>query len=167
MGPAETGSALIRRLLAEVQADRRALQIRFEEIVRFSSSAAPSEESTGALALALDRSYTALESILDRVARNLEGGPAVGEDWHRTLLQSAGLDIRGVRPAILGQTSLAAADELRRFRHFLRHAYASSIDRARVLQLSTNWLDARKSIEDDLSRFEASLQQLSETLLRS
>src|ERR687883_152157 len=89
----EVGAALIRRLLAEIGADGRALADRTGEVRTFAGPVpAPSPERTAALALALDRAYTALESILDRVARTLEGGAPVGEDWHRALLQNAPLE---------------------------------------------------------------------------
>lgn len=168
MGPAESGSALVRRLLAEIAADRGALADRTAEVRRFSApAAAPSPERVGALALALDRAYTALESLLERVARTLEGGAPTGDDWHRALLQNAGLEIERVRPPILGGPSLAAADELRRFRHFLRHAYAASLDPGRVARVAASWTAASDSVEADLDGFRDFLRRLAESLERS
>jgi hypothetical protein len=135
MSAAETGSALVRRLLAEIRADRSALDARTQEVRRFSHPTAESTasvERVGALALALDRAYTALESILERIVRTLEGDIPVGPDWHRALLHNASLDIPGVRPPLLRPTTIAAADHLRRFRHLLRHAYAAELDADRL-----------------------------------
>jgi hypothetical protein len=102
----------------------------------------PPPERPGALALALDRAYTALESVLDRIARTLEGGPPVGEDWHRALLANATLEIEDVRPRILGPHAFAAADDLRRLRHFVRHAYAAPLDLDRLRAVASRWLGA-------------------------
>lgn len=169
MVPGEGGAAaLILRLLAEIAADRRALADRTEEVLRFSAPApAPSPERSAALALALDRAYTALESIFERVARTLEGGAPLGEDWHRALLRNAALEIERVRPPIVGASSLAAADELRRFRHFLRHAYAAGLDPERVARVATSWRSAFAAIETDLDAFSDFLRRLAESLERS
>jgi len=168
MAPPEAGSALVRRLLAEIDADRRALADRTAEARRFSAPVPePPPERPGALALALDRAYTALESLLERVARTVEGGAPSSDDWHRTLLHNAGLEIERVRPAILGAASLAAADELRRFRHFLRHAYAASLDPGRVARVATSWTSAFASVEADLDGFRDFLRRLADSLERS
>jgi hypothetical protein len=113
----------------------------------------------------LDRAYTALESILERVARTLEGGAPVGEDWHRALLQNAALEIEKVRPRILGASSLAAADELRRFRHFLRHAYAAGLDR--IAGLAASWLAVFATVDADLDAFSGFLRRMAESLEQS
>lgn len=166
MAPPEAG-ALIRRLLAEIAADRRALVDRTAEARRYSTAApATSPERTAAIALTLDRAYTALESLLERVARTLEGGAPTGGDWHRTLLQNAALEIEHVRPPVLRDSSLAVADELRRFRHFLRHAYAASLDTERVARMAASWLDAFAAVEADLDAFSSFLRRLAESLER-
>lgn len=169
MGESETAAALIRRLLAEIRADRRALHARVEDVRRFSTEVPEDRlaERSAALALALDRVYSALESILERVARTLEGGLPVGADWHRELLHDSTLDIPEVRPPVLHESSSAAADQLRRFRHFLRHAYAAELDSERVRQLAATWLAAVPSLAADLDRFEQFLVELAARLERA
>jgi hypothetical protein len=162
---ASDDAAIVRRLRAEIRADRDALAERCSEVEQFSSDTEPvPAERPGALALALDRAYTAMESILDRVARTLEGGAPTGADWHRSLLRNASLDIEGVRPAILSAESEPALDELRRFRHFVRHAYAAPLDWPRVRRASQVWLDALPRVQDDLDAFETFLTKLAEEL---
>jgi len=157
---------MVRRLLAEIRSDRNAIELRCEEIRRYSTiSTEPGRDArTAALALALDRAYTALESVLERVARTLEGGPPTGDDWHRTLLHNASLDIPGVRPAVLNPASIAAADEARRFRHFLRHAYAAELDAGRLLALAGKWLNATEGMSSDLDRIAQFLEKLARSL---
>lgn len=166
MTPAESSAARVRRLVAEIRADRRALRARTDEVDGYVRAGVESgtPERTAALALGIDRSYTAVESILDRVARTLEGGSPDGADWHAELLRDAGLDIERVRPAVLTSPVLEAAHEARRFRHFLRHAYGAELDAARVLEVARVWLDARVQLEADLDRFEAFLGDLAARL---
>lgn len=160
-------AAIIRRLRAEIRADRSALSARGDEVAQFASGADPvPAERPGALALALDRSYTALESILERVARTLEGGAPAGADWHRHLLQNAALDIEGVRPPVLAPELEPALDELRRFRHFVRHAYAAALEWGRVQQAARVWLAALPRLQRDLDAFDAFLTELAERLER-
>jgi hypothetical protein len=158
-------AALLRRLVSELRADWRAVEARTADVRAFATpSSPPPAERTAALALALDRAYTALESILERVARTLEGGAPTGADWHRELLRNAALVIEKVRPAILGPAALAAADELRRFRHFLRHAYAAALDPARVATRGDQWLGAFAELQTDIDRFCAFVESLAERL---
>lgn len=156
-------SARILRLLADARADRRALDRRTGDIRAFSPGPA-TPERIAALALSLDRAYTALETLIDRVARVLEGGVPAGEDWHRALLRGAGLAIDRLRPAILGPRVLAAADELRRFRHLLRHAYAAELDASRLAGVAAQWLSAAADLAADLDSFERFLSELADRL---
>jgi hypothetical protein len=161
----EIGAARIRRLLAEIRADRRALAIRADEIAGLAGAPAADSrprERAGALALALDRTYTALESIFERIARSLEGGLPSGADWHRSLLQNAKLAIPNVRPAILKEEVVDAADQLRRFRHFLRHAYGAELDLGRLENLAAVWLGIGSLLDSDLDYFEKFLEDLAD-----
>jgi hypothetical protein len=112
----------------------------------------------------LDRSYTALEAILERIVVAFEGGIDAGPDWHRTLLRLAGLEIDKVRPAILGQRSLEAADQVRRFRHFLRHAYPVRLDPAKIESVAQVWLTSFSDVEGDLERLERFLDGVASDL---
>jgi hypothetical protein len=161
MSPTEITAVAIKRLIAEIRADRIALSSQREDLRRFHRGGLPvSHERSAALALALDWSYTALESVLDRIVRTLEGTRPQGEDWHKGLLDDAGLDIEGVRPPILSEPSLRAAHELRRFRHFLHHAYARVLNPQRVWEVAGEWLRSADGLEADLDQFEAFLRRL-------
>ncbi len=163
MSPNEAGAIAIKRLLAEIRADRTALQAQRADLERYRIGPLPiPHEKATALALALDWSYTALESILDRVVHTLEGSRPKGEDWHKALLENSTLEIEGVRPAVLSLEALRAADELRRFRHFLHHAYARFLKAERVWQVAGDWLSSLSLVESDLDRFEAFLRALSQ-----
>ena len=59
MTPAETSASRLRRILAEVQADRAAFQKRAGEVMAYSDRALTlTAEQAAAAALALERAYT-------------------------------------------------------------------------------------------------------------
>jgi len=158
MSGADRGAAQVRRLLAEVRADRTAVGDRTNEVREFCNGSAADFARHGALALALDRAYTALEALLEPVVVAFEGELDAGADWHRQLLRVAGLQIDKVRPAVLGPRSLDPADELRRFRHFLRHAYPARLDPAKIERVAQVWLGAFADLQADLHRLEDFLE---------
>lgn len=165
MTPRDASAAVVRRLLAEVQADRRALAERDAELDRFLGGHSPMDDvHAAATALVLERTYTGLEAMLERVIRVLDGDSPRGLDWHRGLLATAALDVPTIRPAVLTST-LALADELRRFRHFIRHAYAAPVDPARMGELALAWQAARPLLAADLDRFEQFLADLADRML--
>lgn len=92
----------------------------------------PQPELLAAVGLALHHVYTAVEEILLAIARTLDGGPLRGEAWHRSILVQLGRAVPGIRPAVLGPETLTFLDELRRFRHVVRHAYEYELDWRRL-----------------------------------
>jgi hypothetical protein len=155
----------MRRIRAEIQADRRTLADREAELDRFIAVTPDMEDvRAAALALVLERIYTGLEGLLERIVRAFDGDLDRGTaDWHRSLLMAATLDVPQLRPAVL-RRSAPAADELRRFRHFVRHAYAAPLDAARVLELAVAWQAACPGLAADLDGFETFLAELAARL---
>lgn len=100
---------------------------RFEQALA-AELAGGNHETIGFVALSLQRAYTALESLLERLVRFFDGSVPSGPAWHRTLLQRAGLEIEAIRPALLAPETLVPLAELLRFRHFLHHDYDAEID---------------------------------------
>lgn len=121
------------RLIAEVESDLATFQHRAAEVRGIELDGAGSGELARA-ALALHHAYSAVESILERVSRQIEGSLPIGADWHKSLLDSATLEIPGVRPALLEKDTARDLHELRGFRHFLRHAYAVELDEVELLR---------------------------------
>ncbi len=166
MNAAEASAARLRRTLAEVQADRSAWDKRAREALRYADGADLNAEQAAAAALSLERAYTAVESILERITRTLEGSVPAGSDWHRQLLDGALLAIHKVRPALLGRESHEICDTLLRFRHFLRHAYGSDLDAGRVHQLIRQLSAGRPTLETDLDALETLLASMADAAER-
>ena len=75
------------------------------------------------VALNLHGLYSGLERLFELTARYVDKSSPSGVTWHRELLHQMGQDIEHARPAVLSQTSIDGLDQLRRFRHVVRHAY--------------------------------------------
>ena len=140
--------AVVQRLRAELQSDRLAFAARAEEL----RGVRPEPSDAGACALtavALHHAYGSIEAALARLARHVEGEEPAGSHWHHELLEASALDIPDVRPALLSQPSLAALRELLGFRHFFRHAYAVTLDAARLEALRARLVSAEAPILAD------------------
>jgi hypothetical protein len=125
----------LQRLRAEIRFDREAFEQRVDELDSIPLGDETTPADTAQAAVALHHAYCAIESILVRVARQLEGSIPEGPDWHQALLHAAGLALPGVRPALLSRGTVDALRRLLGFRHFFRHGYAVALDPAQLAAL--------------------------------
>ena len=136
MSPEATASAAtLARLLAEIASDREALVRRIEDAREAERRLAATPTDPGALALAgvaLHAWYTGVETIFERVARELDGAVPEGERWHRALLSQMSAEIPGTRPRVIDPALGVELAALLAFRHFFRHAYAVAFDAGRL-----------------------------------
>ena len=79
------------------------------------------------MALNLHGFYSRLERLFELIARHVDRNLPAGETWHRDLLQQMARDVADVRPAVIGRESVSTLDELRRFRHLVRHVYTFNL----------------------------------------
>jgi hypothetical protein len=156
-------NAAVQRLRAEIASDRRAYLARAEELRALELRAGTSPPVLAQAAVALHHAYCAVEAILDRVARMLEGSLPGGADWYVALLETMSLDIEGVRPAVLSQSSLPLLRRLLSFRHFFRHAYSTALDAERLSALRQDALDLGPMLEKDLARLDDYLAAVART----
>lgn len=141
----------VQRLRAEIASDRRALQGHLDELQRLALDQDAPAGDLARAAVALHHAYGAIESIMTRVARLLEGGAPSGPDWHQELLDSMALAIDGIRPQVLSSETVAALRQLLAFRHFFRHAYSAPLraDRLAVLRDIAEQVRAPIAVELD------------------
>lgn len=155
-----TEAALL-RLVRDVGRDARAMQEQAEAIAHQRPSLAVQPGARAALALALHHYYTAFETMISRVLRALEGDLPEGPDWHAALLDDASEPLDPIRPRLISPARLSDLGELRRFRHFLRNAYAVELDPDRLDRLAqmVETLEAAlRSDREDLIGFLESLR---------
>ena len=81
-------------------------------------------------AFQLARLYNAAEQLGMRIAKAFENNIDDERGWHMELLRRLSLTIPGIRPAFLDTTLLADLNELRSFRHVVRHAYDLQLQKA-------------------------------------
>ncbi len=151
----------MRRLQAEIAVDAAALKDREREArdltIRWDAVGSIGRPELALLAVNLHAWYTALESLLERVARLLDQSVPTGSSWHSDLIDQMRIDLPGLRSALVPADTVASLYELRKFRHFFRNAYALDLDlakvRARVRDLET----VAPSVIETLDRFAAEL----------
>jgi hypothetical protein len=153
-------NARIQRLRAEVASDRAAFEQRIAELESLGPLEHAARGELAQAAVALHHAYSAVEAALARLARVLGEGPPEGSEWHQELLHVMGLELEGVRPAVLSARTSALLQALLAFRHFFRHAYAVPLDAERLAALRVAARDLRPHLAADFDRLDAFLQQL-------
>lgn len=125
------------RLLVDGAVDAKALHDRHDEIAslltRQQRGAPPSRTDLLVLGVNLHAYYTALETLLERVARLVDEDVPNAATWHRDLLLQMRIDLPGLRPKVIPPETIPDLDELRKFRHFFRNAYVLDLDPERTL----------------------------------
>jgi len=154
-------SPRIQRLRAEIRSDREAISRWLAELdsLTLDGNAAPATLSLAAWAL--HHAYSAIEAILERTMRTVEGDLPEGVDHHRALLEAARLDIEGIRPPLLSQETVSELHELRAFRHFVRHAYAVGLDGTRLSELRDHAVALAPQLDTELEALDAWLAEVS------
>jgi hypothetical protein len=149
------------RLRREIAADRRAMAQHeadaAELLPRLGGSASASRGDLACAATALHAWYTAPESILERIARQLDASVPVGDRWHQLLLSQSMAEVPAVRPAIISERLEPDLYELLGFRHFFRHAYAVPLNAGRLHQLLQLMTRIAPEVGRDLDRVDALL----------
>lgn len=114
-------------------------------------------EAIDSMGYQLHNLYGAFEQLFEEVARFFENR-IDDAAYHADLVRRMQLDIRGVRPALLSVETASRLDELRRFRHLFRHAYATDLDAARVGDLAAGVAGIRSAFARDFERFLSALR---------
>jgi hypothetical protein len=168
MSPEATASAAtLARVLAEIDADRGALAKRIEDAREAERRLAKTPTDPGALALAgvaLHAWYTGLETIFERVAREVDGTVPTGDRWHRALLSQMTAEVPGTRPRVIDPALGVELAALLAFRHFFRHAYAVSFDAARLSTELTRLLAVSSPTDAALDAFASFVRAAMTTL---
>lgn len=159
-------SGTIKVLKSEVRSDLAvAKRLSAEVSTLFLSKASPRpDETLYATALLLHHFYSALEAAFERIGKVLDGDIPSGSDWHRQLLHRMGLNIEGLRPAVLPESLIPQLDEYRGFRHVVRHAYESQLQESRLQLLVERLPTVTEAIHDAVQTFATFLDELASGL---
>jgi hypothetical protein len=140
-------------LLVDGAIDTKALHDRHEEITSLLALPEPSRSDLLVLGVNLHAYYTALKTLLERVARLVDEDVPSAATWHRDLLLQMRIDLPGLRPAVIPLQTLPDLDELRKFRHFFRNAYVLDMDRERTLGHGERVLRVHPPLASSVERF--------------
>lgn len=113
------------------------------------------------VALNLHGFYTAVERILEDIARTCDGEIPRGGGWHKRLLVQMAAEIPGFRPPVIGRDTWLCLEEYRAFRHVVRNVYAFQLHPPRLEELVAGLRDCMETVSSDLERFQRFLQGLS------
>jgi hypothetical protein len=111
-----------------------------------------SEESVDSMAYKLHNLYGAYEQLFEIVADFFEN-EIEGIRYHAELLRRMKLEIEGIRPSLVSEDTYPLLDELRRFRHFFRHAYGVRLTADRVRTVVRAAISTGDKFSADLERF--------------
>lgn len=105
------------------------------------------------VAFQIHNAYNAIEELLRLIAAHFENQISDVSRWYSALLQRMTQPVSGVRPAPLTKETFLLLDALRGFRHFFRHAYASSINPSLLQPNLQVARQARCLLHRDISEF--------------
>lgn len=156
MPPERAAVVELRRLQRDNEADGVVLDGLLDEVSAVSGrKGLLGPEAAAFLAVKLHAWYTAFESILERIARVVEGGLSGGPAYHQDLLRGMTLPLAEVRPAVINPARLADLSDMLAFRHFFRHAYAVALDEDELKRHATRLQRLHPGVRQDLRAFES------------
>ena len=103
----------------------------YEYILNEQSTFKDRMQDLNSMAYHLHNLYGAYEQLFEIVARYFENN-IKGNKYHTDLLFRMKVEIKGVRPALISCATHELLNELRRFRHFFRHAYTAKLEANRL-----------------------------------
>ncbi len=104
--------------------------------------------------------YSALEELMEEVAKTFENTVEDIAKYHRELLKRMLINVYRIRPALWSEETFKLLDEMRGFRHIFRHSYGYDLDKEKVTILRNKILSNWNKVEEDLERFQNFLKSL-------
>jgi hypothetical protein len=152
-------AASIRAELANIA---RAVNHAGEALNRSERDAEDREFLLEAAAFNVHSAYTAIERLLQEIARVVDETQPSSGDWHRELVRQMTLAPTGIRPAVLSMDVAGELQEVLRFRHLVRNIYISALDPGRVAANVHRLIDLRDPLEEALLAFATWLDSASD-----
>jgi len=117
-------------------------------------------ENQYVFSLKVQQLYTAIEDIFKQVAKVFENHIDDPSRYHRELLKRMNIHVADIRPAVISDETMAFLDRLRRFRHFIRHAYSFEFDTDELLLLQKKIASNMNLLAQDFRQFREFLKQI-------
>lgn len=107
-----------------------------------------------AVASGIHNIFNGVEDIFKSVAKDIDGSVPAGGDWHQDLLDQMVAEIEGIRPAVISNDLYELLNELKQFRHLVRHKYGVELKSERVEENYGKMLKAFTLFQNQLEAFE-------------
>ena len=102
--------------------------------------------------------YMGVEKILKLIVEEMNGGVPRGEGWHKRLLHTMSLEIKGLRPPVISKELYADLLKFLGFRHVVRQAYGFQLDVKKLDELEKIFLKTWKRFLREIKGFCAFLE---------
>jgi len=145
-------------LIADVEDDLLVARESAEAAARINLSSNVTLERMAAVAFLTERAYTACEAALERLAKAIGDQPVRSETYHKDLLEVYTRPWGNTRPALISEPTFTLLDSLRKYRHFLRHAYAVQLHAERIRENAELILRAVEGFTFDWKQFRTWLE---------
>ncbi|MDP3012275.1 MAG: hypothetical protein Q8N27_06105 [Candidatus Hydromicrobium sp.] len=97
--------------------------------------------------------YNACERIFELITHRINGGVAVGQQWHKKLLYQMTMNIEDVRPPVISKKLAAELDEYLAFRHLFRNIYGFELESKRLDKLIEKFPDTVELLFKEINDF--------------
>ena len=97
--------------------------------------------------------YMGVEKIFKLIIEELNGGAPRGEGWHKRLLHTMSLEIKGSRPAVISNELYADLLKFLGFRHVVRQAYGFQLDEKKLDDLGKIFQKTWKRFSREVKAF--------------
>ena len=144
--------ARIAILKAEIDSRDRDIDRIYERIEQRAGIFRETAEGVDSMAYQIHNLYSAFEQLFETVVHFFENR-LEEERYHIDLLRRMRLEIEGIRPALVSDGAFDLLDELRRFRHFFRHAYTAELNPDKLDDLLGNVRRLREIHRRDVKKF--------------
>lgn len=118
------------------------------------------EDKQFVFAIRAQQLFTALEHLFKQIAKVFENHIDNLNAYHKEILLRMNTAIPKMRPAVISDTSLILLDQIRTFRHFVRHGYESEFDKDKLLTLQHHIQKGYRQLENDLLQFRQFVEKL-------
>ena len=97
--------------------------------------------------------YMGVEKIFKLIAEELNGGTPRGEGWHKRLLHTMSLEMKGLRPPVISKALYSDLLKFLGFRHVVRQEYGFQLDKGKLEELEKIFPGTWKRFSREIKKF--------------
>lgn len=97
--------------------------------------------------------YMGVEKIFRLIVEEINGGTPRGEGWHKRLLHTMSLEMKGLRPPVISKELYFDLLKFLGLRHVVRQAYGFQLDMKKLEELERIFLKTWKRFSREIRKF--------------